>query len=258
MLQLRTGLPITAIAAMSVRGPLTCTYNRTICIVGLDGTHCLTCPQGGHPTIRHDKVVNELCFIMSMARLNPRTEQHTHLRQTATGQLSMGVADIVTAPAGSLSQGNRNISVDVTIVRPAPGVTNEAGRGARMAEARKTALYTAPIDGPSMQFVPFAVEHYGRFGTKALDLINRISTMPATLQYLGAMGYKVFDADGNPNPMVVGMHKAWAMQRISTALMQGIAANVHDRLSQIAAAQVPAAARNPPLLHHMHTRRTHG
>jgi hypothetical protein len=187
---------------------------------------------------------------MQHARLNPKTEQHTHMRRTTQGQLSRGVADIVTAPTLASSQDHR-ISVDVTIVQPAHSATNEPGRGARLAAERKTALYTAPVDGPSMRFVPFAVEHYGRFGTEALDLIDRISTMSSTLDYLRDFGYIVFGSDGNPNPMVVGMHKAWAMQRISTALMQGMAACIHDRLHQIAMAQVPEAARQPPLLHRM-------
>jgi hypothetical protein len=248
VLQLRVGLPITAIVAMSVRGPVKCMCGS---VIGVDGTHCLTCPHGGHPTFRHDKVVNELCYIMQHARLNPKTEQHTHLRQTANGQLSRGVADIVTAPTSTSSQDHR-ISVDVTIVQPVQSATNEPGRGARLAAERKTALYTAPIDGPSMLFIPFAVEQYGRFDPQALNLIDRISTMPATLEYLRDLGYITFGSDGRPNPMVVGMHKAWAMQRISTALMQGVAANIHDRLHQIAMAQVPDAARQPPLLHRMH------
>ena len=248
VLQLRVGLPITAIAAVSVRGPLHCLCTTPI---RLDGAHCLTCPHGGHPTIRHDNVVNALCYIMQVARLNPKTEQHTHLRQTAEGRLSMGVADIVTAPAPSPSQG-QSINVDVTIVQPAPSAANELGRGARLAEERKTAMYTAPIAGPAMSFVPFAVEHYGRFGQQALDLVSRISTMPATIEYLKELGYVTHDSEGRPNPMVTGMHKAWAMQRLSTALMQGVAANIHDRLQQVVAAHVPAAARHPPFLHRMH------
>ena len=140
-------------------------------------------------------------------------------------------------------------------MQPTPSAANELGRGARLAEERKTALYTAPIDGLAMSFVPFAVEHYGRFGKQALDLVSRISAMPATIEYLKDLGYVTHDSEGRPNPMVVGMHKAWAMQRLSTALMQGVAANIHDRLQQIVVAQVPASARHPPFLHRMHISR---
>jgi len=247
-LQLRVGLPITAITAMSVNGPVKCLCGATL---APDGAHCLACPHGGHPTARHNNVVNELCYIMHHARLNPKTEQHTHLRQTSTGQLSMAVADIVTAPADSLTPGQR-IAVDVTVVPPIQSANNELGKGARRAEEAKTARYTAPIDGAAMTFVPFAIEHHGRFGTKALGLIDRISSMPTTLEYLADRGYTIFDNQGRPNRQVTSMHKMWAMQRLSTALMQGIAANVHDRLQQIVTAQIPAAARQPPYLHRMH------
>ena len=144
------------------------------------------------------------------------------------------------------------ININVTIVPPIQSASNEPGKGARRGEEAKTARYTAPIDGAAMAFVPFAMEHHGRFGAKALALVDRISAMPSTLEYLADRGYTIFDNQGRPNRQVTGMHKMWAMQRLSTALMQGIAANVHDRLQQIVTAQTPAAARQPPYLHRMH------
>ena len=91
------------------------------------------------------------------------------------------------------------------------------------------------------QLTPFAIEQYGRFGAKALKLVHRISTPPQVMQGLLDYGYRTHDpTTGNPYRMAVGKVKTWIMQRIFTALMQGMAACVHERLDNI------QRDRNPP------------
>ena len=71
-----------------------------------------------------------------------------------------------------------------------------------------------------MEFMPFAIEQYGRFGAMALKLVHRISTLPQVIQGLQDKGYRTHGpTTGNPYRIVVGMVKTWIMQRISTALM---------------------------------------
>ena len=68
--------------------------------------------------------------------------------------------------------------------------------------------------------------------------------MIATLQ---DQGYKTHDpATGRPYAIVLNIPKTWIMQRISTALMQGNAACVHDRLTRIQADQTPWQLRHVP------------
>ena len=44
-------------------------------------------------------------------------------------------------------------------------------------------------------------------------------------------GYRTHDPrTGKPYRIIVNMYKTWIMQRISTALMQGMAACIHERL----------------------------
>ena len=97
-----------------------------------------------------------------------------------------------------------------------------------------------------MEFMPFAVEHHGRLGAQALQLVHRICTLPSMIDTLQDQGYKTHDpATGRPYAIVLNIPKTWIMQRISTALMQGNAACVHDRLTRIQADQTPALAAPP-------------
>ena len=53
---------------------------------------------------------------------------------------------------------------------------------------------------------------------------------------------------GKPYRIVVGMVKTWIMQRISIALMQGMAACIHERLDNIQRERTPPEFRDlPPL-----------
>ena len=100
--------------------------------------------------------------------------------------------------------------------------------------------------------MPFAIEQYGRFGAKALKLVNCISTMPRVIQGLQNQGYRTHDpTTGKPYRAVEGdkgMVKTWIMQRISTALMQahGMAACIHEGLDNIQRDRTPQEFCNLP------------
>lgn len=242
MLQHRCGIPISILADRARPETCTCTSRTAL---HPDGTHCFNCPKDYLPSKRHNRIAMELTRSLQYAKITCTLEQRTHLRGHDHDRLTTGVCDIQTAPWPT--RDNRPLAIDVTVAQP-NGNSLTPGAAAAAAEERKEELYQQPITH-NMEFMPFAIEQHGRFGAKALKLVHRISTLPQVIQGLQDQGYRTHDpTTGKPYRIVVGMVKNWIMQRISTALMQGMAACVHERLDNIQRERTPPEFRDlPPL-----------
>ena len=102
--------------------------------------------------------------------------------------------------------------------------------------------------------MPSAIEPRGRLGKKALDLLHRICTLPEVLHRLQNRGYRTHDPGyrthntGKPYAIVLNMYKNSIMQRISTALMQGMTACIRDRLRHICRDRTAPEFRGLPMI----------
>ena len=239
-LQLRCGLDLTTISQRPQVPQCTC-VNATP--IRPDGGHCLTCPKYRLPTKRHDLVCAALTACLHYAQVpGVRREQRTHLRP-AGDRLRVGYADIHTA--GWPTRQGRQLAIDVTIAQPHPGAA-QPGHAAAAAERRKEQNYQHPLN-QNTEFMPFAIEQHGRLGPKALDLIRRISLLPSVTASLQDQGYRTHNPETNePYTIVYSIPRNWMMQRISTALMQGQAECVHERLHRIDTANIPRQFRHMP------------
>jgi hypothetical protein len=230
-MQLRCGLPITIISNRPRVEYCTCT-RRTPLLP--DGRHCLAgnCNRYYLVSQRHNMVSAALAKALRYAQVPCKIEQRSHLREADAGRLTIGICDIKTDPWPTQHGQGHPVAIDVTVVQPEETAALP-GAGAAEAERGKEELYQQPIDHAT-EFVPFALEHFGRPGQQALQFVDRISTLPTVFRGLQDQGYRTHDPrTGKPYRIIVNMYKTWIMQRISTALMQGMAACIHERLHRI-------------------------
>ena len=83
-------------------------------------------------------------------------------------------ADLIT-----LLPGGRHVMVDVTVVHPLgvkalPSASHTNGATAKAAEQDKVEKWRAFADGAQYEFVPFALESYGRLGARAAAYIREL------------------------------------------------------------------------------------
>ena len=133
-------------------------------------------------TLRHDKVYDNLRDVLAKAGISTTDEPPFQEMQNALGEGEEGLhrADIL-----AILPGGRSVMIDVTIVHPlgskrVSSAWHTFGAAAKWAEKRKWEKWQGFVDKPQYEFVPFAVETYGRLGPQASAFLKEIGEIAAS------------------------------------------------------------------------------
>jgi hypothetical protein len=148
-------------------------YRCSCCYQGSDGHHAMTCDKlSGLCTLRHDHVQSSVQYGATAAGHGSSIEpQERHLRGLHFGDDGYGKrGDVLVSTLDDV------LNIDVVITHPASRTlrsraSKEPGAAARVAEENKRRDH-ASGGTRGYNFVPFAVETYGRLGHSAISLLR--------------------------------------------------------------------------------------
>ena len=144
----------------------------------------MTCSQVSKSTsMRHDSIRDILRRVHAYAGLC--TSSEPPYRQLRGARGSQGKEGLHRADLLSILPGGRHVMADVTVIHPLgvkvlPGAARTEASAAVAAEQRKQTEWEAFVDKPQYEFVPFAIESYGRLGPKAVKHIRELGEIAAS------------------------------------------------------------------------------
>ena len=145
--------------------------------------HAMTCSQVAKMTqLRHDSVREILRQLSSSAGMCSSAEPpYRHLRGTQDqgGKEGLHRADLLT-----ILPGGRHVMVDVTLTHPLrskvlAGASRDDASAARAAERRKVNDWKQFTGNPAYEFVPFAIESFGKLGPRAEEFVRELGEIAA-------------------------------------------------------------------------------
>jgi hypothetical protein len=151
------------------------------------GHHFLNCRRGGEVILRHNAL--RQCFASIIQSSGHSVQQEVPISAASSTHTSSGNLrfDIIATSSASL----HNISADVTVTNPLSGspailarnATNN-GNACTRAERRKESIYSGVSAGLGRQFVPLAIEVFGRLGAKCDSFLKQLASS-AIANYAG-------------------------------------------------------------------------
>ena len=136
----------------------------------VDDYHLITCKFGGGPVWQHDEIVNAWSSCLHELKIHHDKEP----RHRYSGNDNR--PDIVMYDSGS------SYDLDVALAHPFSSdalrkASQEGGSAAARREERKRVKYQAQVllDTSSLSFTPLVFEHFGRWGTTAMDFLNSLA-----------------------------------------------------------------------------------
>ena len=136
------------------------------------GTHAMICSSGGWTCRRHDRSRDALAGYAEAH--GGAVTKETILPYIAPGHLQSRM-DVVLRAARTTGQ----MLVDVTIVSPLTQEMLRSGAAARVPGAAASAAAAHKRQTyPNSNVVPFAIEHFGRWGEDAIALVKTLAPPP--------------------------------------------------------------------------------
>ena len=172
-LQLRLGAPIPQLSGILPR--------HCQCGSALDpfGYHTLNCRRGGDIIFRHNALRETFASLMKSSGFITKQEVLLSTLPNACNSSHNLRFDILVTSCALLSQ----YSADVTVINPISSSqsvlaqnASTNGNASRTAESRKRALYSDHSSQLGYEFVPLALEVFGRLGTAGNALLKQMAT----------------------------------------------------------------------------------
>ena len=231
-IQLRIGLPTSPLPSQPV---VSCSCGV---IPDPSGNHFLSCGRGGLVIARHNSILETLRDILRS------TGAHTQSELSITVPPSLphrSRPTTVRVDVLATSRAFENpVSADVTVTNPVSASATLLARNAtqngsanRAAESRKCTIYESVCRDAGYAFVPFALEVFGRLGSKAESFLKNLAShaanniadvdliaankLHASLLHLWRMKISCALQKGNANAVISGLQRLTS-QSSSTAI----------------------------------------